>query len=270
MKKTTIIGAALLMAVFGIKTVKAQTCIKPPSCAELGYVYSEAECGETDILRCPTDLSKVYCNFNVNGKEGDILYADHSVSPLLLPNKAPIGIVLDAGNRLAISLDAQEFKRDGFKTFKWGENGDIPGLADCDGEKCNDSGISNTNAIISYAQKTGKSYPLAEAARAYAPSGCKQTWCGAGKWGLISMGEINKVMVQSTAIGEGFKTLGMNFAPSSIRSFLTSSSFNSGGFNTLLYVAGVKEYIPMGKRDLGDLSVLPEGWVMFAYRVIRY
>ena len=121
MKKTTIIGAALLMAVFGIKTVKAQTCIKPPSCAELGYVYSEAECGETDILRCPTDLSKVYCNFNVNGKEGDILYADHSVSPLLLPNKAPIGIVLDAGNRLAISLDAQEFKRDGFKTFKWGE-----------------------------------------------------------------------------------------------------------------------------------------------------
>jgi len=45
MKKTTIIGAALLMAVFGIKTVKAQTCIKPPSCAELGYVYSEAECG---------------------------------------------------------------------------------------------------------------------------------------------------------------------------------------------------------------------------------
>jgi len=84
------------------------------------------------------------------------------------------------------------------------------------------------------------------------------------------MGEINKVMVQSTAIGKGFKTLGMNFAPSSIRSFLTSSSFNSGGFNTLLYAAGVKEYIPMGKRDLGDLSVLPEGWVMFAYRVIRY
>ena len=60
MNKITTFGAALFMTVLWGETVGAQTCVKPPSCEELGYTYTEADCGENGILRCPTDLSKVH------------------------------------------------------------------------------------------------------------------------------------------------------------------------------------------------------------------
>ncbi len=271
MKKTTIIGAALLMAVFGIKTVKAQTCIKPPSCEELGYIYSAEDClNGNNILKCPTDLSKMICSFDIIGNEGDILYADHSISSGVVKAKKPIGVIFDASNRLAISLEAQEFSRSNSNKINWGEDGEILNLVNCQGKECNDSGIDNTSAIMSYAQKSGKSFPLAEDARTYAPSGCEQSWCGAGKWSFISMGEIKKVLIKTSSVVSGFKALGLQFAPGSIRGFLTSSPVNDTVFNSVHIVSGLEPiYTPMS-REFPDTSVLPNGWVLYAYRVIRY
>ena len=39
----------------------AQSCAKAPSCAELGYVKTVADCADTTILYCPFDKEQVYC-----------------------------------------------------------------------------------------------------------------------------------------------------------------------------------------------------------------
>lgn len=54
----SLIAAALLSASL---PALAQTCLKTPSCAELGYSKSTAECAGKTILKCPLDTSKVYC-----------------------------------------------------------------------------------------------------------------------------------------------------------------------------------------------------------------
>lgn len=57
-------GTAVLVLAFSsydIGKVQAQSCIKTPTCAELGYAQSEADCSGKTILKCPLDTSKVYC-----------------------------------------------------------------------------------------------------------------------------------------------------------------------------------------------------------------
>ena len=44
-----------------VAPVWAQTCIKTPSCADLGYTKTEADCSGKTILKCPLDNSQVYC-----------------------------------------------------------------------------------------------------------------------------------------------------------------------------------------------------------------
>ena len=39
----------------------AQTCIKTPSCADLGYTKTAADCAGKTILKCPLDNTQVYC-----------------------------------------------------------------------------------------------------------------------------------------------------------------------------------------------------------------
>ena len=55
--------AALVLAFssYDIGKVQAQSCVKTPTCAELGYAQSESDCGGKTILKCPLDTSKVYC-----------------------------------------------------------------------------------------------------------------------------------------------------------------------------------------------------------------
>ena len=44
-----------------VAPVWAQTCIKTPSCADLGYTKTEADCSGKTILKCPLDNTQVYC-----------------------------------------------------------------------------------------------------------------------------------------------------------------------------------------------------------------
>ena len=39
----------------------AQTCIKTPSCADLGYTKTAADCAGKTVLKCPLDNTQVYC-----------------------------------------------------------------------------------------------------------------------------------------------------------------------------------------------------------------
>lgn len=153
MKKNMLLiaGATLLISAFSAGLIRAQTCIQPPTCEELGYIYSADECvNGNNILKCPTDLSKMACSFDAIGNDGDILYADHSTSSEVINAKTPIAVIFDAGNRLAVSLEAKIYQKG--DSVIWGAEGDIPGLANCSGTDCEDSSITNTNMIMCMAK----------------------------------------------------------------------------------------------------------------------
>lgn len=62
MKKSllTSLSAAALLWTLSAPAL-AQTCIKTPTCADLGYSQTAADCAGKTILKCPLDTSKLYC-----------------------------------------------------------------------------------------------------------------------------------------------------------------------------------------------------------------
>ncbi len=115
-KKNLLIAGAMLliMTAFSVNKVQAQTCVMPPSCEDLGYTMTEADCASAEkILKCPHDQSKMFCltmaeiDPGSSGNAGDILYEDHTTRAdyvYMVDNRA-IGVVFDPVNRLAIALD---------------------------------------------------------------------------------------------------------------------------------------------------------------------
>ena len=64
MKKSKIISQIAFawgLGLMGVAPVWAQTCIKTPSCADLGYTKTTTACAGKTILKCPLDTTKVYC-----------------------------------------------------------------------------------------------------------------------------------------------------------------------------------------------------------------
>ena len=64
MKKSNIISQIAFawgLGLMSVAPVWAQTCIKTPSCADLGYTKTEADCSGKTILKCPLDNTQVYC-----------------------------------------------------------------------------------------------------------------------------------------------------------------------------------------------------------------
>ena len=83
-----------------VPAAQAATCAVAPTCEQLGYVQSSSDCaGAKNILKCPFDLSKLYCSkASAEVKVGSILYGDGSVSDGYEAGKTPIGVVFDAEN----------------------------------------------------------------------------------------------------------------------------------------------------------------------------
>ena len=59
---------------------KAQ-CVTPPSCEDMGYTQSASDCTTDKIVKCPFDISKVFC---LNGNEETIISYDCSTTQLRL------------------------------------------------------------------------------------------------------------------------------------------------------------------------------------------
>ena len=205
MKKNMLLiaGATLLISAFSAGLIRAQTCIQPPTCEELGYTMTADQCGDAvKFLKCPLDQSKMFCltqeeiDGNAVGHVGDILYSDKTFSTELIKSKTPIGVVFDEANHLAVSLDQTQ--------LTWGGYGkDIPALGNCsDGLTCSTNGKQNTEAIINYGKANSVSYPAAEYCVAYKPSTVYQdeTWYAAGAWFLPSVKELNTLYANKAAV----------------------------------------------------------------------
>ena len=200
--KKIIAGAMLSCgAAFSFSEVQAQTCVVPPSCEELGYKQTEADCKGLDVvLKCPTDMSKMAClgsSVSQDVSVGAILYGDGTVSSELISGKQPIGVVFDVINRLAVALNDVKYDGSaGSGTMLWsGCSDDTPGLENCEDYStvittCGTDGRVNMDAILASDYCNDR---VAYAVNIYQPSGCSADFCKAGKWFVPSLRELRAI-----------------------------------------------------------------------------
>ena len=215
--KNIIAGAMLsLGAAFSFSEVQAQTCVMPPSCEELGYKQTEADCKGLDVvLKCPTDMSKMAClgsSVSQDVSLGSILYGDGTVASGLIAGKKPIGIVFDVINRLALALtDVKQDGSAGSGTMPWSSGYcDTPNLENCTDWStipisCGLDGRANTDAILA-STCNGTTY-AANAVNAYQTSNCSADFCQKGKWFLPSMRDLNTIYSFKSVINNSLTLL---------------------------------------------------------------
>ena len=120
------IGASLLVMglMLNVNEAFAQTtptCVKAPTCEELGYDKVASDCGELAKLRCPFDPDKYFCTAytdlegNMPIAVGDVVYSDGTYgSPAIKqPNKIPIGVVFSTTGNKFVALET-------YGSFRWG------------------------------------------------------------------------------------------------------------------------------------------------------
>ncbi len=214
---------------------KAQTCGTPPTCESLGYILGEDDCINGSI-KCPFDLSKVYCT-KLYVEVGDILYSDMTIASKVVSSKKPVGIVISSEKRLAVALKP-------ISITEWGGKGhDIPGLKNytvtsnkTDAE--NDfNGQANTDIILEYGKDNGITYKAAEACANYAPEGMTK-----GKWFLPAAGEMKLIASSASKISENTKLVGGSILPAG----MTSNEIDGNNFIT--NYGGIP--VPLTKGDL--------------------
>ena len=212
-------GAMLAFCLaFSAKSLQAQTCIVPPSCEELGYTMTEADCASAEkILKCPHDQSKMFCltmaeiDPGSSGNVGDILYGDGTVSSKQIFGKKPIGVVFDVFNRLAIAVtDVKQDGSAGSETMQWSsEDCDTPNLENCtDGNAiCGTDGRANTDAILATNGGCGGTTYAANAVNNYQISGCSKDFCKQGKWFLPSFRDLDTIYRLKSTINSRLTSL---------------------------------------------------------------
>lgn len=169
------IGASLLvlgMMISGRAMAQAETtptCVKAPTCEELGYDKVASDCGELAKLRCPFDPDKYFCTAytDQNGKKlaeiGDFVYVD-AISAEPISGRIPVGIVYDlSGKMMSIaqftSNQCASYTTDG--TSGWSLAGmEDMGLIKANVDKINAqlAKIPNAKKIETAKQSGGTSY----------------------------------------------------------------------------------------------------------------
>ena len=187
----------------------ASDCTPAPDCAYLGYTKNTTDCQGMSMVKCPFDVSKVFCQEKEQEetlKAGDILYSDGSHSSEVVSGKIPIGVVFMATSRVAIALDEVRLKWAATYT-------PVPTslLALCANTEpsCYVTGKDNTNTILSYGKEKGYSFPAAEYCNKYKPGNVYivEDWFAPGQWFLPSMRELNTLYSKKAAVNATLEKL---------------------------------------------------------------
>ena len=158
-----------------------------------------------------------YINNNLNKfSSAPYLYSDGTVSTQILSGKKPIGIVVDAEQRLAVALKRNQTAWFGTKEYAAWKNldsqgkgygdiaeeyfryADIPALAKClpysyqGGDKCDPDGYENTKKLIEFAESNGIELPAVDYVKNYSPDNVSvpAAWFAKGKWFLPSLNQM--------------------------------------------------------------------------------
>lgn len=174
----------LLTLAFSFDSIAAETstnCTPIPSCADLGYAKTVAECNNEGV-RCPWDSNKMYCPYTpVPCTIGSILYEDkkcYEISP-----KMPIAVVFNPDTHFALALETKLANIVEAKNTTI----EIPVLS---GITSND-GRKNTQIIMNYIESSSGNirYPAVEFAATYSTPGTN-----AGDWFLPSFDEMTSII----------------------------------------------------------------------------
>lgn len=172
------IGASLLvlgMMISGRAMAQAETtptCVKAPTCEELGYDKVASDCGELAKLRCPFDPDKYFCTAYTDqkGKKlaeiGDFVYVD-AISAEPISGRIPVGIVYDLSGKMmsiaqftgSTSSQCASYTTDGTSGWSLASMEDM-GLIKANVDKINAqlAKIPNTKKIETAKQSGGTSY----------------------------------------------------------------------------------------------------------------
>lgn len=233
-------GAILLIAAFSLSITNqanAQTsaCLTPPSCEELGYVFSSAECGSIS-LRCPFDTTRYFCTFS--SKIADILYSDLTTSPTIIVGKTPIGVVFNMDKRLAIGLNYE------MKINSNTKDAIVDGLGLVDGRK-------NTDLILAYAKShSGVTMPAAEYCNNYSTPGTK-----AGDWYLMSASEHSLLSKQWEIVKSTMEKVGGNISQITSQPTLYQTSTQVGNTHIVL-VNDIEIKVPFVEDGLPTFPII--------------
>ncbi len=205
MKKYLLLGTSLIVA----SSAYAEfDCTKIPTCADLGYLQTATDCAGKNMLKCPFETDKVFCesesssdgieaNKPQNCAVGDILYSDlncYDESSLPSGKVTPIAVVFDTESRLAIGLN------DAPSMMAWSSvQEDIAGLTNYTSESTalteTTTGKQNTATIMTL----GGDYASSD----YAPGYCYNLTEGEqpiGSWFLPSLKELKAIYDNQTTI----------------------------------------------------------------------
>ena len=264
MKKYLLLGTSLIVA----SSAYAEfDCTKIPTCADLGFTMSATDCAGKNMLKCPFETDKVFCESESSGGStgqgcdtvGDILYSDlncYDESSLPSGKVTPIAVVFDTENRLAIGL------KDAGPRY-WMKPG-LCGPVSHGGIECNIEGIDELIVETSYvlyrngawndmgsgsletilnATDNGKNNTKAVidlggdyASSDYAPGYCYYSTEGGqkeGSWFLPTVKESMKLLENGVKINEILTNIGETI--SSNWYYTSSETYESGEFRTIGY-----------------------------------
>ena len=186
-----------------ITSAHAINCVPSPDCANLGYNQTEADCEGLDVIKCPSDVNKVFCKAQKNTKKcdtvGDVLYGDgtcSSSSANIVSNLTPIGVVFDTKYHLAIALtDVKKDGSAGSEDLKWLNINCSISQERCtyttNEVECRIDGRYNTDQI--FARSCGGTSSAANATNKYEAIGCLSDFCKKGKWFLPSLRDLKNI-----------------------------------------------------------------------------
>ena len=222
MRKYLLLAGAALIGLGG-SAYAAIDCAVPPTCDELGYAYSSAECDGQSVLKCPFDQTKVFCsepkdpNAPITCTVGSILYNDLKCYSKKPSGKTAIGVVFDHNKKLAIALDHKN-------NIPWGAYGtDISSLTNCTTSNfstCGTDGKDNTQKIVS---KLGTGSD-------YAAGYCYNKTDGGqakGSWFLPSAVDLKLVFNNKTTINTAMTAAGGTKIPSTNIWYWSSTELSS-------------------------------------------
>ena len=192
----------LLLAGVGVCAISggalAFECAVPPTCEELGYTMTEADCSDKATLKCPFDYTKMFCvsstdpSAPITCSVGDILYDDYNCYLIAPSGKTAIGVVFDTSKRLAIALELKS-------RLPWHSYGtDITSMTNCTESKynhCDTDGQVNTDRIIAFSGSEND-YPAGY---------CRSK---GEEWFLPSASELETLFYNKTAVNDGLSKAG--------------------------------------------------------------
>lgn len=255
-------------------------CTLAPDCADLGYTMSAADCEGRIAVKCPTDMSKLFCSKKSSEDSLPILYGDGTVSKNVISGKTPIGIVFDEANKLALALVNAKSIATKNELMPWSNiDCDVTGLTNCScsNSTCSPDGQKNTKAILDTVNNGAcRGTPAATACDYYEPEGCTKDFCKKQKWFLASTKEWLSINSVKSALNASLNSLGNGAKPLSNGNYwssneadnhnahiyrLTSSSVSqSGKPNNNYYVRPVVYY---GEpKESGDVCT-NEKWYLY-------